>query len=234
MRDSTHSPYRIIRKTSYAEVVKTVALFFSINKQRKANAEQTTICHHYRVATNVIPLLQLAGHGSTVRRETANKRLTRLFCQSWKRLPKRLTEFYLYSQFAPAPQHIFDVFVYNFHLTLWPLLSTFRPRGVWWIKLYAHTIIILWISVPQFYPLNSDCSLLNNYRPISLLSVFHKLLEKLMAIRVTKFLEIHDILYKYQCGFKKRYSTVLAVIDVVEDILEHLDRQEIGIGIAYI
>jgi len=26
-------------------------------------------------------------------------------------------------------------------------------------------------------------------------------------------------------------SAVLAVIDVVEDILEHLDRQEIGLGI---
>ena len=29
----------------------------------------------------------------------------------------------------------------------------------------------------------------------------------------------------------KNYSTVLAVIDVVEDILEHLERQEIGLDI---
>jgi len=52
-----------------------------------------------------------------------------------------------------------------------------------------------------------------------------------MAIHVTKFLEINNILYRYQFGFRKKYSTVLAVIDVVEDILVHLDRQEIGLGI---
>ena len=71
----------------------------------------------------------------------------------------------------------------------------------------------------------------SNYRPISLLSIFDKLLEKLMAARLNNFLEKNNILYKYQFGFRKNYSTVLAVIDVVEDILEHLDQQDIGIGI---
>jgi len=57
----------------------------------------------------------------------------------------------------------------------------------------------------------------------------------MMAIRVTKFLEINIILYKYQFGFRKKIfkisSTTSTTIDVVEDILEHLDRQEIGLGI---
>ena len=63
-----------------------------------------------------------------------------------------------------------------------------------------------------------DSALPSNYRPISLLSVFNKLLEKLIAIRLNKFLEVNDVSYKYQFGFRKNYSTVLAVIDVVEDI----------------
>ena len=34
-----------------------------------------------------------------------------------------------------------------------------------------------------------------NYRPISLLSIFDKLLEKLMYNRITDFLDKHDVLY---------------------------------------
>jgi len=83
--------------------------------------------------------------------------------------------------------------------------------------------------VPVFK--GGDPSVTSNYRPISLLSIFDKLLEKLMAARLNNFLEKNNILYKYQFGFRKNYSTVLAVIDVVEDILEHLDQQDIGIGI---
>ena len=43
----------------------------------------------------------------------------------------------------------------------------------------------------------------NNYRPISLLSIFDKLLEKVMYSRVNEFLTKHKILYKYQFGFRK-------------------------------
>jgi len=78
---------------------------------------------------------------------------------------------------------------------------------------------------------SGDSSLPNNYRPISLLSVFDKLLEKLMAIRLNNFLSVNNILYRYQFGFHKNYSTVLAVIDVVDNILEHLDKKETGLGI---
>ena len=78
-----------------------------------------------------------------------------------------------------------------------------------------------------------DSTLPSNYRPISILSVFNKLIEKLIAIRLNKFLEVNDVLYKYQFGFRKTYSTVLAVVDVMEDISEHLDKNDTGIGIYF-
>ena len=61
-------------------------------------------------------------------------------------------------------------------------------------------------------------------------SLFDKLLEKLMVTRQCRFLQMHNILYDYQFGFRKYHSTTLAVIDVVEDIIyHHLDNNEIGI-----
>ena len=35
----------------------------------------------------------------------------------------------------------------------------------------------------------------NNFRPISLLSIFSKIMEKLMTIRLTNFLDLHSIIF---------------------------------------
>ena len=48
-----------------------------------------------------------------------------------------------------------------------------------------------------------------NYRPISLLSVFNKLLEKVMAKRITNFLDKFNILSNHQFGFRTNHSTIL-------------------------
>ena len=76
-----------------------------------------------------------------------------------------------------------------------------------------------------------DHSLPQNYRPISLLSLFHKVLEKLMANRLKNFITANSILYNYQFGFRQTYSTVLALVDVVNDLYSHLDKKEFVAGI---
>ena len=53
--------------------------------------------------------------------------------------------------------------------------------------------------VPVFKAGNKK--ILNNYRPISILPAFSKILEKLASIRLIHFLESQDILYKHQYGF---------------------------------
>jgi len=52
-----------------------------------------------------------------------------------------------------------------------------------------------------------DISLASNYGPISLISLFDRLLEKLVYKRVYTFLVKYNILYKYQFGFRHNYST---------------------------
>jgi hypothetical protein len=49
-----------------------------------------------------------------------------------------------------------------------------------------------------------DRSSFNNYRPVSILPAFSKILEKLAYKRISGYLDKHNILYKYQFGFRKK------------------------------
>lgn len=72
----------------------------------------------------------------------------------------------------------------------------------------------------------------SNYRPISVLSVFSKLIEKLMYSRLIKFLTNFSILSKNQFGFQKNKSTYMAILDFIEQIRENNDKKYSTIGIT--
>lgn len=74
-------------------------------------------------------------------------------------------------------------------------------------------------------------SLPENYRPISLLSCFNKLLEKLIEKRLRAFLHDNRIFYEYQFGFRSGYSTSYALLEVVNNIRTYLDRGENVLGL---
>jgi len=59
-------------------------------------------------------------------------------------------------------------------------------------------------------------NLYTNYRPISLLPQFSKILEKIFSIRLDSFIDKHGILTDSQYGFRTNRSTSLALIDLVE------------------
>ena len=71
----------------------------------------------------------------------------------------------------------------------------------------------------------------NNYRPISLLSVFSKILEKLIVVRLTDYLELHEIIYPNQFGFRHGYSTTHSLISITETIKRTLDNNKYGCGV---
>ena len=52
-----------------------------------------------------------------------------------------------------------------------------------------------------------SCLSLTNYRPISLLSIFTQILEKLMYNRLIKYLDKHNIIFSWQFGFCVNHST---------------------------
>ena len=65
-----------------------------------------------------------------------------------------------------------------------------------------------------------------NYRPVSLLPQFSKLLEKLFCARLDKFISKSNILCEGQYGFRSNRSTSLAIIDLIENILSMLDKKK--------
>ena len=71
----------------------------------------------------------------------------------------------------------------------------------------------------------------SNYRPISLLSVFSKITEKVMYERLYKFLEKHEILYSLQFGFRASHSINHALVSLTEAIKNSLDNRKFGCGI---
>ncbi len=66
---------------------------------------------------------------------------------------------------------------------------------------------------------------------ISLLSTLNKIMEKIMYKRIILFLNKHKILYKYQFGFRHNHSISMALIKIVDNILEDLEKGKYIVGI---
>jgi hypothetical protein len=66
-----------------------------------------------------------------------------------------------------------------------------------------------------------------NYRPVSVLPIFDKIIEKLMKKRLVKFLEDNNVLSDVQFGFRKNKSTTMAVLSILQNIYLALERKQI-------
>ena len=71
----------------------------------------------------------------------------------------------------------------------------------------------------------------NNYRPISLLSIFSKIMEKLMASRLNNFLQLHSIIYPSQFGFRAGCSTTHSLVSIIESINKTIEEKKFGCGV---
>ena len=89
------------------------------------------------------------------------------------------------------------------------------------------------LKISKVIPVHKDgpADNVNNYRPISLLSIFDKIIEKMMHKRLSSFLEQHNILFKNQFGFRKNNSTTFALLDLTERIKESIENKKYGCGI---
>lgn len=63
-----------------------------------------------------------------------------------------------------------------------------------------------------------------NYRPISLISNFSKILERVVLNRLLEHLQHHNLLTPRQHGFIKNRSTATAIVQLVESIIDQLEQ----------
>ena len=78
---------------------------------------------------------------------------------------------------------------------------------------------------------SGDETSLNNYRPISVLPCFSKILERIMYNRLYDFITKNNILYKKQFGFQANHSTDHAIIQLVDQICDSFNNNKFTLGV---
>ena len=73
---------------------------------------------------------------------------------------------------------------------------------------------------------SGQTDIFTNYRPISLLSSFSKLLEKVAANQMLRFLNKFNILYEHQYGFRSNHSTIHPVLHFLRNVYKALNQPE--------
>ena len=89
------------------------------------------------------------------------------------------------------------------------------------------------LKIAKIVPISKkgDSHLFKNYRPISILPCFSKLLEKCINNRVYSFLCVSSILCNNQYGFRRNHSTTHALIHLQDKIILAISKNNFGIGI---
>ena len=113
-----------------------------------------------------------------------------------------------------------------------------KPLSVPFTQIYNQSIEtgivpnILKVSQVTLVYKSGDATDPANYiRPISTLSSFSKVFEKLVYNQLYNFLEKYSILYKYQFGFRKGYFTEQAILEITDPLKKAMDKKLVTRGL---
>ena len=79
---------------------------------------------------------------------------------------------------------------------------------------------------------SGEKNIFKNYRPISILPAFSKILEKVVATNLMKFLKSSNQLYEHQYGFRPQHSTVHPVLHLSNQIAQENDEPTKNVTMA--
>ena len=71
----------------------------------------------------------------------------------------------------------------------------------------------------------------NNYRPISVISVFSRMLEKIVHDQLIEYLVTNKLLTRNQSAFRKLYSTVTSLINGTDYWYDNMDKKQLNLAI---
>ena len=110
------------------------------------------------------------------------------------------------------------------------ILKILKPFFSLWLSQLINLSFLLGIfpdilKIARIIPLHKkECKLnFQNYRPISLLSVFSKNFEKTIYTRIYSYLVKNDLIFEKQFGFRSNYSTNHALLSITESIKYQVD-----------
>jgi hypothetical protein len=89
------------------------------------------------------------------------------------------------------------------------------------------------LKISKIIPIykSGETDSLNNYRPISILSVFSKLLERIIYNKLNKYLKTNQIINRGQYGFQKQHATEHAILDLSNRISKSFKQKKFTLGI---
>ena len=71
---------------------------------------------------------------------------------------------------------------------------------------------------------SGDSHLISNYRLLSMLTAFSKILEKLIYIRISNHLKQYNILTSHQFSFREHHSTEQAIFSLINNVLAAMNQ----------
>ena len=71
---------------------------------------------------------------------------------------------------------------------------------------------------------SGDKHIFNNYCPISILPAFSKILEKVISIKLMKYMESQSLLFQHQYGFRPGHSTIHPIIHMLKQVACENDK----------
>ncbi len=71
----------------------------------------------------------------------------------------------------------------------------------------------------------------SNYRPVSVLPCFSKVLERLVFNRCISYIDKYKILNEKQFGFRSNHSTYMAILDLIDKVSTSVENNETTLGI---
>ena len=76
-----------------------------------------------------------------------------------------------------------------------------------------------------------NAEIFSNYRPVSVLPCFSKILERLVFNKSLDYIDKNNLLNEKQFGFRPNHSTYMAIIELVDKIANAVERNETTVGI---
>ena len=85
-------------------------------------------------------------------------------------------------------------------------------------------------KVTPFYK-SGKKNLMTNYRPISVLSCFSKILERIMYNRLYSYLNDNNLFFQKRFGFREGHSTNHALIELINSINDSFNQNKYTLGV---